>query len=67
LIALNERKMIVPSRIGLDMVEEKRNFNTPSLKRYLRGLDVLQSGIRAEFKHYVWMGQKTSIILVHQR
>jgi hypothetical protein len=34
--------MMVSSKGGLEMVEGKRKFNTPSLKRVLRGLGVLQ-------------------------
>jgi hypothetical protein len=40
---------MVPSRRGIEMIEKKKNFNTPSLKRVLRGLGVLQSGIRAGY------------------
>jgi hypothetical protein len=37
--------MMGPSRRGFKMIEEKRNFDTPSFKRVLRGLGVLQDGI----------------------
>jgi len=33
------------------MVEKKRKVDTPSLKKVLRGLGALQSGIKVEFKH----------------
>jgi hypothetical protein len=29
--------MMVPLRRGFEVVKEKKNFNTPSLKRYLGG------------------------------
>jgi len=35
--ALDEQKTMVPSRRGIEMIEKKINFNTPSLKRYLGG------------------------------
>jgi hypothetical protein len=37
------KKTMVPSRRGIEMIEKKRNFNTPSLKRVLRGLGLLQN------------------------
>jgi hypothetical protein len=44
------KKTMVPSRRGFDMGEKKRNFNTPSLKRVLRELGVLENDIKVEFK-----------------
>jgi hypothetical protein len=38
------------------MIEEKKKFNTPSLKKVLRGLGVLQSGIRARKQHLDLLG-----------
>jgi hypothetical protein len=35
--------MMVPLRRGFEVVEEKWNFNTPSLKNVLRGLGVLHA------------------------
>jgi hypothetical protein len=32
--------MMVASRGGFEMIEEKRKFNTPSLRKVLRGLGV---------------------------
>jgi hypothetical protein len=40
--------MMVLSRGDFEIVKERRNINAPSLKMLLRGLGVLQSGIRAE-------------------
>jgi hypothetical protein len=42
--------MLLHSWRGFEIVMESDNFNSPSLKRILRGLGVLQSGIRADFK-----------------
>jgi hypothetical protein len=39
---LTSKKTMVPLRRGIEMIEKKKNFNTPSLKRVLRGLGVLQ-------------------------
>jgi len=39
--SLDEKKTMVPSRRGIEMIEKKKNFTAPSLKRVLRGLDVL--------------------------
>ena len=49
--SLDELKMIVPSRRGIYIAKGRRNFNSPLLKMLLRGLGVLQSGIRAEYSN----------------
>jgi len=43
--------MMVGSRIGFDMVEEKKNINTPSPKKVLRGMGMLQSVIKMRLQH----------------
>jgi len=39
---LDEQKTMVTSGRGFEMVEENKYFNTPYLKKLLRGLGVLQ-------------------------
>jgi len=39
--ALDEQKMMVTSKRGIDIDEERENVNTPLLKMLLRGLGVL--------------------------
>jgi hypothetical protein len=41
---LDEKKTMVPLRRGFQMVEEKRNFDTPSSKKVLMRLGILQYG-----------------------
>jgi hypothetical protein len=49
-------------RKGFEIVEESENFNAPSLKRILRGLGVLQSGIRAGYNTWpAWAHERVRI------
>jgi hypothetical protein len=42
---LDEYNTMVPSRRDIEVIEKKQKFNTPSLKRVLRGLGLLQCHI----------------------
>jgi hypothetical protein len=45
---LDNPKIMVPSRRGIEIMEGRRNVNVPLFKMLLWGLGSLQSGIRVE-------------------